>query len=143
MVRVTTTAMPDGRGKRFALRYYRSVWICPRCDRTFGRANRPHVCVAGMPVEVWLAERTDPQRRAAEAVLAIARRHRGLVIEAVSIGVLIKRERTIVELRPKTRWLDLSFISPEAISSDRVARALELSSGTAYFVHLRDASDVD
>ena len=96
-----------------------------------------------MPVEVWLEERTDPQRRAAEAVLAIARRYRGLAIEAVSIGVLIKRERTIVEMRPKTRWLDLSFISPAAITSERIARALELSAGTAYFVHLRDAADVD
>ena len=135
--------MPGTRGKRFALRYYRSVWICPQCDRTFGRANRPHVCVAGMPVDVWLAERTDPQRRAAEAVLAIARRYRGLAIEAVSIGVLIKRERTIVELRPKTRWLALSFISPAAIESDRIARAIAMPTGTAYFVHLRDATDVD
>lgn len=96
-----------------------------------------------MPVDVWLAERTDPQRRAAEAVLAIARRYRGLAIEAVSVGVLIKRERTIVELRPKTRWLDLSFISTATIASDRIARVIDVSAGKAYFVHLRDATEVD
>jgi len=118
-------------------------WTCPNCDRTFGRSNRPHVCAAGMPIEVWLAERTNPQRRAAEAVLAIARRYRGLVIEAVGVGVLIKRARTIVELRPKMRWLDLSFISSATITSTRIARTLEMSAGHVYFVHLADRSDVD
>jgi len=120
-----------------------TAWTCPSCDRRFGRTNRPHACVAGMPIEVWLAERTDPQRRAAEAVLAIARRYRGLVIEAVGVGVLIKRARTIVELRPKARWLDLSFISSATIASPRIARTLEVSAGYVYFVHLADWGDVD
>ena len=118
-------------------------WTCPNCDRTFGRSNRPHVCAAGMPIEVWLAERTNPQRRAAEAVLAIARRYRGLVIEAVGVGVLIKRARTIVELRPKVRWLDLSFLSSATVTSTRIARTLEMPGGHVYFVHLVDQSDVD
>jgi hypothetical protein len=97
-----------------------------------------------MPVEVWLAECTDPQRRAAETVLAIARRYRSLTIEAVSVGVLIKRERTLVELRPKQRWLDLSFVSAAALASKRIARTLDIASGKhAYFVHLRDERDVD
>jgi hypothetical protein len=96
-----------------------------------------------MPVELWLDERTEPQRRAAAAVLAAVRRHRGLVIEAVGVGVLIKRARTLVELRPKTRWLDLSFITPAALHSERFSRRIELSTGTAYVVRLRDAGDVD
>ena len=96
-----------------------------------------------MPIEVWLAERTDPQRRAAEAVLAIAKRFRTVVVEALGVGVMIKRERTIVELRPKTRWLDLSFLSSAAIAGDRIARAIAGAKGTFYVVHLRDAADVD
>ena len=96
-----------------------------------------------MPVAAWLDERTDEQRRAAEAVLRVARRHRGLVIEAVAVGVLIRRERTLVELRPRRRWLDLSFVTTAAIASDRIARRIELARGTAYVVHLRDERDVD
>jgi len=96
-----------------------------------------------MPIDVWLAERTEPQRRAAEAVLAIVRRQRDVIVEAVSVGILIKRERTIIELRPKTRWLDLSFISRAAIDSDRIARTLEIAAGYVYFVHLADETDVD
>jgi hypothetical protein len=97
-----------------------------------------------MPVEVWLAERTAAQRRAAEAVLAFARRYRSLAIEAVSVGVLIKRERTLVELRPKQRWLDLSFVTTTTLASTRIARSLDMSGGRhVYFVHLRDERDVD
>ncbi len=96
-----------------------------------------------MPLEVWLDERTPGQRRAAEAVLRVATRYRDLVIEAVGVGVLIKRERTLVELRPKTKWLDVSFISAEKIDDDRIARTVRWGTNTAYFVHLTDADDVD
>jgi len=119
------------------------TWTCPRCDRSFGRANRPHVCAPGMPIEVWLDERTEPQRRAAQAVLAIVRRYKDVIVEAVGVGILVKRGRTIVELRPKTRWLDLSFVSKAAIESRRIARTIALSTGTAYFVHLVDERDID
>jgi hypothetical protein len=117
-------------------------WTCPRCDRSFG-TRRAHVCAPGLPLEYWLGEQTEPQRRAAEAVLAIARRIRGLVVEAVAVGVLVKRERTIVELRPKTRWLQLSFVTASELASDRITRTIELASGRAYFVRLHDARDVD
>jgi hypothetical protein len=96
-----------------------------------------------LPVEFWLAERTEPQREAAEAVLAIARRYRDLVIEAVTIGVLIKRARTIVELRPKTKWLALSFLGPPGLDDARITRTIELGDTTYYVVRLRDATDVD
>jgi hypothetical protein len=119
------------------------VWVCPRCDRPFGRANRPHTCLAGMPIEAWLDERTDAQRRAAGAVLRVVRRYRGVVVEAVSVGVLVKRERTIIELRPKQRWLDVSFITTRSIASERIVRTFVLARGTCYVVHVRDASDVD
>jgi hypothetical protein len=96
-----------------------------------------------MPLPVWLDERTPGQRRAAEAVLRVAKRYRELVIEAVGVGVLIKRERTIVELRPKTKWLDVSFVSPEVIDDSRIARTVRWGANVAYFVPLTDAGDVD
>lgn len=119
------------------------MWTCPRCDRAFGRANRAHFCEAGLPLEVRLEQLAAPQRRAAVAVLTAAKRQRGLIIEAVGVGIFIKRERTIVEMRPKKRWLDLSFVSKAHIASERIARTIPLTTGTAYFVHLRDERDVD
>jgi len=96
-----------------------------------------------MPIELWLDDLDEPQRRAARAVLAVARRYRGLVIEAVSVGVLIKRVRTVVELRPRKRWLDLSLVTPARIDSDRVARRGDVAAGAWSVVHLRDQRDVD
>jgi len=119
------------------------MWTCPRCDRSFGRTNAGHVCLGGMPIDVRLAELPDGQRRAAEAVLTHVRRIKGLAIEAVMVGIFIKRERSIVELRPKKKWLDLSFISTQVITSERIARVVKWGAHTAYFVHLTDKQDVD
>ena len=85
----------------------------------------------GVPLQTWLDDLPDGQRRAAEAVLAIARKQRGLVIEAVSVGVFIKRERNIIELRPKKKQLDMSFITAAGIASDRITRTIELARGYA------------
>lgn len=96
-----------------------------------------------MPLELWLDGLDEPQRRAAEAVLAVVKKHRGLVVEAVSVGVLIKRERTIAELRAKKKWLDLSLVAGADWSSERFARKVPLAKGFWYVVHLRDPRDVD
>jgi hypothetical protein len=122
-----------------------AAWTCPRCDRPFGRENRSHTCLPGMPLAVWLDERSEPQRRAARAVLAVVRRYRGVVVEAVSVGVLVKRDRTVVELRAKTRWLELGLVTLDTIDSDRTARHVELPRGRGHYytVHLHDARDVD
>jgi hypothetical protein len=117
-------------------------WTCPHCDRTFG-TKRGHVCAPGLPIAYWLDEQPEGHRRAAEAVLAVARAIDGLVVEAVTVGVFIKRERSIVELRPKTKWLRLSFVTEARIASDRISRTAEWSGRHAYFVRLHDASDVD
>lgn len=101
------------------------------------------MCAPGIPLPMWLDDQTDEQRRAALRVLAIARKHRGLVIEAVSVGVFIKRDRTIVELRPKQKWLQLSFVTTQRIASARIAKTWELARSWCYVLKLRDERDVD
>jgi hypothetical protein len=103
--------------------------------------------VPGQPVEYWLAERLEGQRQAATAIIELARGIEGVTVEAVSVGVLIKRTRSIVELRPKTKWLQLSVIArrplPETARA-RVARVVHWGKDmTAYFVRLTAAADVD
>jgi hypothetical protein len=101
------------------------------------------VCEPGLPLEVWLETLPEPQRLAAEKILAVVRRHAGLIIEAVNVGVFVKRDRTLIELRPKQRWLQLSFISAAAITSPRIARTIPLAGGTAYFVRVPNEATVD
>lgn len=96
-----------------------------------------------MPVELWVDALPEPQRRAADAVLAIARRYSGLIIEAVTVAILIKRDRTLIELRPKQRWLQLSFVSAATITSRKITRRIEMPAATYYVVRLADAKAVD
>ena len=122
------------------------AWTCPNCDRPFA-TRRAHVCEPGLPVAYWLAERPDGQREAAAAIIELARGIAGVTVEAVTIGVLIKRQRSIVELRPKMKWLQLSVIAgrplPESARA-RVSRVVQWGKDmTAYFVRLTAAAEVD
>jgi hypothetical protein len=100
-----------------------------------------------MPVEYWLAERPDGQREAATAIVELAREIAGVSVEAVSIGVLIKRQRSIVELRPKAKWLQLSVIAHRPLAPSaraRVTRVVEWGKDmTAYFVRLTSVAEID
>jgi Domain of unknown function (DUF5655) len=122
------------------------AWTCPSCDRPFA-TRRAHVCEPGLPVAYWLAERADGQREAAAAVIELARGIAGITVEAVSIGLLIKRRRSIVELRPKTKWLQLSVIARRPLPDSaraRVARVVQWGKDmTAYFVRLTAAAEID
>lgn len=121
------------------------TWTCPQCDRSFG-ARRAHVCEPGLPVDYWLAERPDGQREAAAAIIELARAIEGVTVEAVNVGVLIKRARTIVELRPKAKWLQLSVIARRPLAASaraEVARVVTWGSLTAYFVRLTTAAQID
>src|SRR3954470_15520422 len=105
------------------------VWTCPRCDRPFA-TRRAQVCEPGLPVEYWIAERPAGQREAAAAIVELARAIEGVTVEAVSIGVLIKRQRSIVELRPKKKWLQLSVIARRPLAASaraQVARVVQWS----------------
>ncbi len=122
------------------------AWTCPRCDRPFA-TRRAHVCEPGLPIEYWLAERPDGQREAAAAIIELARKIAGVRVEAVTVGVFIKQQRSIVELRPKTKWLQLSVIATRPLPEHaraRVSRVVQWGTGTtAYFVRLTAAAEVD
>jgi hypothetical protein len=100
-----------------------------------------------LPVEYWLAERPDGQRDVAAAIIELARGIEGVTVEAVSVGVLIKRQRSIVELRPRTKWLQLSVIARRPLPPSaraKVTRVVQWGQDmTAYFVRLTTAAEID
>ncbi|MEO8550640.1 MAG: DUF5655 domain-containing protein [Kofleriaceae bacterium] len=122
------------------------AWTCPRCDRAFA-TRRAHTCEPGLPIDYWLAERPDGQREAAAAVIELARGIADVTVEAVNVGVLIKKQRSIVELRPKTKWLQLSVIARRPLPASARASVSRVvvwgKDMTAYFVRLTAAADVD
>ena len=119
-------------------------WICPRCDREFGRTRQAHICVPGCTVEQCFAGRPPVQReiydRLIEHVVSLGDVH----IDAVVVGVFVKSDRTVAEIRPKARSLELWLNLPHALDHPRVSRALKASQGRiASLVKLVIAADVD
>lgn len=64
-------------------------------------------------------------------------------VEPVSVGIFIKRGRTFVELRPKQKWVALSFVLPRSVDSPRIARRLQSGSRTYHVVNVRGPEEVD
>ena len=119
-------------------------WTCPRCSRSFGRANRPHTCLPALAVETYFAGRSPAQRRVYDAVVDHMQELDGVDIEAVSVGILIKRARTFAELRPQRSWFVLSVLLPRAVAHPRIKRTSPGGARrVAHFIDLRDAADVD
>jgi len=67
-----------------------------------------------------------------------------LHLEPVSVGLFFKRSRTFAELRPKTRWMTLSFILSHSVADPRISRRLTVSGNRVYHeTKLRGPDDVD
>ena len=121
-----------------------AMWECPRCDRRFGQANRPHVCAPAMAIDAYFVDAEPVDREIYDAVAEALVECGPVEIEAVSVGILFKRSRTFVELRPRKRGMACSMILPHSLQSSRVKRRIRLGSrGVANFVTLGSANDVD
>ena len=88
------------------------MWECPRCDRRFGQANRPHVCAPAMAIDAYFVDAEPGDREIYEAVAEALIDCGPVEIEAVSVGIFFKRSRTFVELRPRKRGMACSMILP-------------------------------
>ena len=121
-----------------------SMWECPRCERRFGQANRPHVCAPAMAIDAYFVDAEPVDREIYEAVADVLIECGPVEIEAVSVGILFKRSRTFVELRPRKRGMACSMVLPIALESSRVTRRIQLGSrGVVNSVTLVSAEDVD
>jgi hypothetical protein len=97
-------------------------WICPKCDREFGRARQPHVCVPGGTVDETFAGRPEVQRRIYDAVIQYVRSLGSVHEDAVSVGVFLKRPRTFVQVRPRSRDVVLFLWLPRQVEDPRIGR---------------------
>ena len=120
------------------------MWACERCGREFGRVGQGHVCVPAMSVDEYFASRPAYEREVFEAVAEHLRSLGPVTIEPVGVGILVKKGRTFVELRPMKQWVALSMILPRVVDHPRVTRVIRMSGGRAVnYVRLRGAEDVD
>ena len=103
-----------------------------------------HVCGPAVSLDVYFAKLSAGDREIysviADHLLDLGK----VVIEPVGVGILFKRGKTIVELRPRRVGMVLSFVCDRAVPNTRVSRHVRMSSGrVANFVPLRRADEID
>jgi hypothetical protein len=121
-----------------------SRWICPRCDREFDRANQSHTCAPGNDIAETFVGFPDGHRAACEAIVGYLRTLGPLHVDAVRVGVFLKTQRKLAEVRPKTRWVSLELVLPTTLRSPRVTRTAQLSAERiVHWIRLVRPEDVD
>jgi len=97
-----------------------------------------------MSVEEYFSTGPAHERPVFEAVM----RHLGPLgpvhVEPVSVGIFLKRAQTFAQLRPKDRWVALSFSLQRRVEHERITRKVVLYHGRYHHVaNLRTADDLD
>ena len=121
-----------------------SSWVCPHCQRTFGRTGQGHECAPAMSIDEYFHTGPPFERPVFDAVRAVLDPLGTYLIEPVSVGILMKRSRVFVELRPHTKWVAMTFLLGRQLDSDRLARNV-VTAGWRHFhtVNLARQEDVD
>ena len=119
-------------------------WTCPRCDREFARARQGHTCVPGCTVDETFADKAPWQRAVYDAVVGHLRTLGDVHEDAVKVGVFLKRDRKLAELRPRSRDVLVYLWLPQPIETSRIALASWASGPrVGHKLSLRALSDVD
>ncbi|MBA2752801.1 MAG: hypothetical protein H0U41_11330 [Actinobacteria bacterium] len=97
-----------------------------------------------MSLDEYFSTGPEHERPIFEAVM----RHLDCVgpvhVEPVSVGIFLKRVQTFAQLRPKDRWVALSFSLPRKVAHERILRKVVPYHGRYHHVaNLRSAEDLD
>ena len=119
-------------------------WTCPDCGRTFQRNRQSHECAPALSLNQYFATGPEWERPIFEAVRAHLESLGPMLIEPVSVGIFIKSNGTLVQLRPKTKWVAMSFPLSHRLTHARITRKPIVSGRKIYhFVNLTSDADVD
>ena len=75
-----------------------------------------------MSLDEYFSTGLPHERPIFEAVLRHVSTLGPVHVEPVSVGIFLKRSQTFAELRPKDRWVALSFSLPHAVEHERITR---------------------
>ena len=121
-----------------------SRWRCPACDREFSRTNQSHTCVPGNSVDDTFAGRSEVQRGIYDAIIGHLRTLGPVHEDSVRVGVFLRHEDKLAEVRPRSRDVLLHLVLPYALDHARVARREQISTGRIWHsLKLTEVSDVD
>ncbi len=122
------------------------MWVCPECERRFGRTNQGHECAPGLSIEEYFETGPAFERPIFDAIAPYLRAECGdeLWIEPVSVGIFFKRRTTFAQLRTKTKWVAVGFSLPHRLDHSRISRKpVEHAGRWFHVVNVRSAEEVD
>lgn len=106
--------------------------------------HQAHVCVPGNSVDETFAGRAAGKRVIYDAIISYLRTLGPVHVDAVKVGVFLKVERKLAEVRPMARAVSLLLVLPYAVDSARVARRESMSGErVVHYIRLVDVRDVD
>lgn len=119
-------------------------WTCLDCGREFGRTRQGHECAPAMTLDEYFSTGPDWERPIFEAVHGHLSSLGDVHVEPVSVGIFFKVHTTFLQLRPMTKWVALSFFSPQRIDNPRISRKpMEYSGRWHHVVNVREPEEVD
>lgn len=119
-------------------------WTCPSCGRLFRRRGQSHECAAAVSLDEYFSTGPEHERPVFEAVMDHLAGVGPVHVEPVSVGIFLKRAQTFAQLRPKDRWVALSFSLPRRVAHERIVRKVIDYHGRHYHVaNLRGPDDLD
>lgn len=119
-------------------------WTCPACDREFGRPHQSHTCMPGNSVDRTFARHPPEYRATYDEIVRYLRTLGPVHEDAVLVGVFLKHQRKLAEVRPKAKWLSLEVMLPRTVEDRRVSRRIDLPGGRCvHIIRLFASGDVD
>ena len=119
-------------------------WECPDCRRRFARAKQGHECAPAITLDEYFASGPPHERPIFDAVYEFVKSLGPVHVEPVSVGIFLKKAGGWIELRPKTKWVALSFPFPRTIDNTRISRKpIEVGRFVWHVVNLRSPGEFD
>ena len=119
-------------------------WTCPDCKREFGRNKQSHECAPAMSLDEYFSTGPERERPIYEAVKAHLDTLGPVIVEPVSVGIFLKKTQNFCQLRPRDRWVAMSFSLPRREQHPRINRKVQAYNGRFWHVaDLRTPDDLD
>lgn len=119
-------------------------WRCPKCERQFRRVRQSHECSPAMTLEAYFSTGPAHEQPIFESVMRHVETLGPVHVEPVSVGIFLKRVQTFAQLRPRDRWVALSFSLPRQVEHERIIRKVVPYHGRYHHVaNLRGPDDLD
>lgn len=120
------------------------MWTCSDCNRSFGKTNQHHMCAPGLSIEEFFASSHERERPIYEAIRDHLEDLGDVWVEAVQVGIFFKNGPMFAEIRPKKKWVAVTFKLPVKLASGRLSRKVISASGgpTSRWYHVVNVTDV-